>query len=170
MVLGDGGILSEERVIVVSQRLGGVEQQHFRPVAHLVSGAGLERVAAQRERLRQVGKLLVMDAGGLAQRPRSHAVARTVEYSSQKPLFSVSTRCPPRARNPPGDEQRVAGDIQRRHHDHFVGAQVFGLGENEIHSGIQPVKRPVQPAHFQIVTARMVQGMSPAGCEVRNGM
>ena len=55
-------------------------------------------------------------------------------------------------------EQRVAGDIQRWHHDHLVRAQIFGFREDEIHAGIQTVKRAVQPAHLQLVSARVAPG------------
>ena len=157
-VLGDGGILSEKRVVVVRQRRGRIEQQHFRPIAHLVAGAGLERVALERQGLRQVGELLVMEAGGLAQRSRSHHRANRRVLVAEA-AFQRQHQVPARARvvHQPR-EQRVARDVQWRNHHYLVPAQVRGFGKNEIHAHIQPVERPVQPMHLHVVTPRMTPG------------
>ena len=52
-------------MIVVGQRLGGAELQEFRPGFHFVRVvAHVERIALQRERLLEIRKFLIREAGG----------------------------------------------------------------------------------------------------------
>ena len=131
-------------------------------MAHLVVVAGLERVALQRERLREVGEFLVVEAEHLAQRPRGHRPAhgRVLVREAALHAHHDVAALAHELRDPL--QQGVVRDVQRRHDQDLVRGQVGRVREHEIRAHVQVVQRAMDLAYLGAVVG-VAAGRTPLG-------
>src|ERR1035438_9415308 len=68
LVFGDGRPAAQEGVVVVSNRFRVLGHEKLCPILNLVAVAHVEGVAFELERLFEIGKLLIAEAGSFAER------------------------------------------------------------------------------------------------------
>ena len=107
-------------MVVIGDGFGVFGHEELGPIADLVLGADVERIAFERERVFEVGELLIAEAGGFAQRAgRAHPADGGVFICESAleghddvaaVLYVVGDSL----------EQRIVGDVERGNDEQLV--------------------------------------------------
>ena len=155
LVARDGRPAPEEGMIIESQRLGGRRHEELRPRADLVIRVrDMPRVVFERQRVLEVGELLVGEAGRFAERAGSALPADSGVLVGEAALERHEDVAA--AVNVIGDllQQGIIGNVKRRNDEQFVGREIRILREDKVGAHVRLVERAVQLREDGIVSAR----------------
>ena len=148
VVFGDGGPFSEEGVVVIGDGFGVLGDEELGPVRDLVGGwvicVNVEGIVLEGEGVFEVGKLLVAEAGGFAERAGSAYPTDGGVFVGESALEGHDDVAA--VLDVVGDalEQGVVGDVECGDDEQLIGGEVGGGGKDEVGANVEVVEGAVQ--------------------------
>jgi len=134
-------------MVVPCERLRVIRHQEFRPIADVVVVSRVERVALERERMLQVGKLLIGKSRRFAQWTRREFPAHGGVLIGETALEGHHHMAAILHVVRDAFQQCIVRDVERGHDQQLVGGEVLGLGEDEVAADVEVVERAVELLH-----------------------